>query len=144
MTPDDNEIRKIAGSLTDAGKLRLLAAWFDMDDERSGRTSDEVQRSLRRIADDLDRPNTFTLRITYGEPIVAAMTNGGVVNLEAHEFGALFAVLRMVTADALDQTRQALPPENRTDFDRGVALGGLVNCQSHITVVDQDPKDPDL
>lgn len=41
---------------TDAAKLRLLADWFDAEQKREGRWSDdaEVQADLRRIADDLE------------------------------------------------------------------------------------------
>jgi hypothetical protein len=41
--------------LDDAGKLRILAAWLDLE-ERQGLPdpSDEVQQDLRRIADHLD------------------------------------------------------------------------------------------
>lgn len=49
--------------LTDPEKLRVLAAWFDLWDDREDKRgmlltdvggSDEVQRDLRRIADMLD------------------------------------------------------------------------------------------
>ena len=36
--------------LTDAEKLRVLAAWLDLEDAKAGRIGDEVQQDLRRIA----------------------------------------------------------------------------------------------
>lgn len=42
--------------MSDAEKLRLLADWFDLQDELRGSSSPpEVQDDLRRMADDMDR-----------------------------------------------------------------------------------------
>lgn len=43
---------------SDSDKLRLLADWFDKRDNRAMVFNSEVQRDLRRIADDIDRFNT--------------------------------------------------------------------------------------
>lgn len=47
----------VAELMSDANKLRLLADWFDVHDNKFHKPPlcDEVQRDLRRIADSLDK-----------------------------------------------------------------------------------------